>query len=73
MVCRNNQWFEKPYLRETLNPWIEISFRAMREKFRVCVTCWTQNEYDLLIQNAKELQKELASFIDYLERKRKSE
>ena len=67
------KWFEKPYLKENLHIWIDMSFRTMREKFRTCVTCWTKNEYDLLIDNAKDLRKNLDSFIDYLERKRKFE
>jgi len=65
------RWFEKPYLKEDLHKWVDISFRTMREKFRICVTCWVKNDYDLLIENAKDLGKGLTSFINYLEQKRK--
>jgi hypothetical protein len=56
---------------KTLDIWVDMSFRCMREKFRTCVTCWMNNEYDLLIDNAKNLRKNLDSFIGYLENKRK--
>jgi hypothetical protein len=64
--------FEKDQ-KKTLDLWVDSCFRAMREKFRVCVTCWTKNEYDLLIENAKDLRKNLDSFIDYLGRRKKFE
>jgi len=69
---KTNRWWEKPHIKENLRIWIDMSFRTMREKFRVCVTCWTEDEYDLLIDHAKDLRKNLDSFIGYLERKRKS-
>lgn len=65
------RWFEKPYVKQDLPIWIDASFRTMREKFRTCVTCWVENDYDSLIERAKDLKKHLESFIDYLERKRK--
>lgn len=66
-----DQWFEKAYLKKDLSSWIDLSFRSLREKFTICVTCWVNDEYDLLIDNAKNLKKDLDSFIGYLERKRK--
>lgn len=48
-----------------------MSLRTMRKKFRTSVTSWVHKDYDLLIENAKDLKKELESFIDYLERTRK--
>ena len=59
--------------KKILDIWIDTSLRCMREKFRTCATCWVHGEFDLMIENAKDLKKELNSFIDYLERKRKFE
>jgi len=56
---------------KTLDIWVDTSFRCMREKFRTCVTCWVNKDLDLLIEHAKDLEKNLKSFIDYLDRERK--
>ena len=57
--------------KKTLDHWVDSCFRAMREKFRIVVTCWTHGEDDLMITHAKDLKKQLISFIDYLERRQK--
>jgi len=66
-----NRWFDKCYLKENLHIWVEVSLEGMKKTFRGCVTAWTHDDYDSLIENAKGLKKELESFIDYLERTRK--
>ncbi len=65
------RWFEKIYHRENLRIWAEVSLNGMKDKFRACVTAWTHNDYDALIDQAKEMKSKLDSFIDYLERARK--
>ncbi len=66
-----SRWFDKVYLKENLHIWVEVSLEGMKKNFRACVTAWTHDDYDLLIENAKRLKKGMDSFIDYLERVRK--
>lgn len=52
----------------TLDTWIDVSMRQMRQKFRDVFNAWVGNDVGEMIEKAEDLQKNLKAFIDYLRR-----
>jgi hypothetical protein len=54
---------------KTLDTWVDVSMREMRQKYRDMFNSWVGNDISEMIEKAEDLQKNLKAFIDYLKRK----
>ena len=54
---------------KTLDTWIDLSMREMRQKYRDVFNAWVGNDKPGMIEKAEDLQKNLKSFIEYLKQR----
>lgn len=56
---------------KTLDCWVDLSMRQMRQKYRNMFNAWVGNDINGIMKEAEDIRKSLGEFIDHLKREEK--